>query len=74
MQACETLSVSEAAQALGVGLHSLYDAVRDGRVPALRVGRKPKFRIPRRVVERLLENPASFSPVNEKENNREVHG
>ena len=57
----QTLSVPEAARALGVGVHSLYEAVRQGRVPALRVGRKPRLRIPRRAVERLLECPEEFS-------------
>jgi len=56
-----TLSVTEAGQLLGVGKGSLYRAIRDGRVPALRVGRKPRFRIPRLAVERLLEEPERFS-------------
>ena len=58
---CATLSVPEAAKVLGIGRIRMYDAVREGRVPALKVGRKPKYRIPLRVIERLLEDPERFS-------------
>ena len=57
---CETLSVPEAAKVLGIGRVRMYDAVREGRVRALRVGTKPKYRIPRRVIERLLDDPRRF--------------
>ncbi len=63
----QTLSVRQAAQVLGVGTRSLYQAVRDGRMPVLRIGRKPKFRIPRVAVKWLLEHPESFSPAVESE-------
>ena len=69
---CATFSVPEAARALGVGRTAMYQAVREGRVPALRVGRKPKFRIPRLAVKRLLENPASFSLAKETETDKEA--
>ena len=52
-----TYSVTEAAQALGVGLNSVYQAIRDRRLPALRIGRKPKLRVPRAAIEELLRHP-----------------
>ena len=52
-----TYSVMEAARALGVGQRSVYAAIRDGRLPALRVGRKPKLRIPKVAVQELLRHP-----------------
>ena len=52
-----TYSVTEAAQALGVGLNSVYQAIRDGRLPALRIGRKPRLRIPKVAVDQLLRHP-----------------
>ena len=55
-----TLSVPETARALGIGLNSVYRAVRENRLPALRVGTKPKLRIPRQVVERLMEDPTAW--------------
>jgi excisionase family DNA binding protein len=61
MMDCATLSVPEAARVLGVGRIAMYQAVRDGRVPALRVGRKPKFRVPRPVIDRLLADPERFN-------------
>ena len=55
-----TYSVREAAQVLGVGLNSVYQAIRDGRLPALRVGRKPKLRIPRAAIKDLLRDPSRW--------------
>ena len=52
-----TLSVPETARLLGIGVHAMYQAVKQGRIPTLRFGRKPKLRIPRVAVERLLEHP-----------------
>jgi len=60
MEACETLSVNDAARLLGIGRARMYEAVREGRVPALKVGTKPKYRIPRRAIERLLDDPREF--------------
>jgi len=61
MEGCATLSVLEAAKVLGVGRTRLYEAVRNGRVPALKVGSKPKYRIPRKAIETLLSDPARFN-------------
>ncbi len=60
MTDCATVSVSEAAKLLGVGRLAVYQAVREGRLPALRIGSKPKFRIPRLAIEQLLRNPAEW--------------
>jgi excisionase family DNA binding protein len=41
-----TLTINEAAKALGVGRHTLYEAVRAGKVPTIRMGRRvviPKY-------------------------------
>ena len=57
---CQTVSVEEASELLGVGRLSLYSALRDGRVPAIRVGRKPRFRIPLLAIERLLARPEEW--------------
>jgi hypothetical protein len=55
-----TYPTREATGALGVGLHSFHQAVREERVPALRVGRKPRLGIPPRAVERLLKDPTRW--------------
>ncbi len=62
-----TLSVPEAAKALGVGMHAVYRAVRERRVPALRIGTKPKFRIPRVAIDRLLEDPERWQAIGVEE-------
>lgn len=54
-----TYSVREAARLLGIGRNAMYEAVRLGRVEVLRVGRKA--RIPRPVLERLLQNPRALT-------------
>ena len=61
MTDCATLSVPQAAQVLGVGRVAMYRAVREGRVPALRVGQKPKLRVPRAVLDQLLADPEKFN-------------
>lgn len=58
---CETLSVPEAAKVLGVGRVRMYEAVRQGRVRALKVGTKPKYRIPKKVIAQLLDDPQGFN-------------
>lgn len=57
----ETYSVSQAAQVLGIGRNAAYEAVRAGRLKCLRVG--VKCRIPRAVIQRLLENPRALRPA-----------
>ena len=54
-----TLTVIEAAKLLGVSRNSLYEAVRRGEVPHLRIGRR--ILVPRSRLEEILdgvnENP-----------------
>jgi len=57
MAGAMTYSVPEAARVLGIGTRSVYQAIRDGRLPALRIGRRPKLRIPRAVINRMLDEP-----------------
>jgi len=60
-QDVRTLSVVEVAQALGVGRNSVYEAIKEGRLPALRVGTKrPRLRVPRLAIERLLADPEQW--------------
>jgi excisionase family DNA binding protein len=54
------MSVREAATALGVGLHSVYAAIRSGKLRALRVGSKPRFRVPREAIAEALSDPSTF--------------
>jgi excisionase family DNA binding protein len=58
---CETLSVPEAAKVLGIGRVRMYEAVSEGRVPSLKIGTKPVYRIPRKVIDQLLEDPRGFN-------------
>lgn len=52
-----TLTVEEAARALGIGRASAYDAVERGDIPAVRLGRR--IVIPRLALERMLEAKAA---------------
>lgn len=54
-----TLSVPEAAEVLGLGVHAVYRAVPERRLPVLRSGRK--IRVPVAVLDDLLRNPARFT-------------
>ena len=47
-----TLTVDEAAQALGLSRNSCYQAVETGALPSLRIGKR--ILIPRFALERLL--------------------
>jgi len=46
------LTVEEAAQLLGLSRGSIYEAIRRGDIPSLRVGRR--ILVPRVALERLL--------------------
>ncbi len=52
MDTRQTLTVAEAAKALGVGRNSAYEAVRRGDLPVIRLGRR--YVVPRAALERLL--------------------
>jgi excisionase family DNA binding protein len=54
-----TVGVRAAARELGVGINSLYRAIRVGSVRVLRVGKK--VRIPRAELEALAREPERFS-------------
>ena len=53
---CITLSVEEAAKLVGVGRATMYQAVREGMVPATRIGRR--LVIGRDALLKLLERAA----------------
>ncbi len=49
-----TVTVEEAAQILGIGRASAYEAVRSGRIPSLKVSSR-KVLVPRAALRRLLD-------------------
>jgi excisionase family DNA binding protein len=49
----KTLTVEQAAAALGISRNSAYQAVRDGEIPAIRIGKR--LLIPRAAFERMFE-------------------
>jgi len=51
----QTMTVEEAAQVLGIGRSSAYEAVRRGELPVIRIGRR--YVVPRAALERLLSEP-----------------
>jgi excisionase family DNA binding protein len=50
----EVLTVDEAAKVLRVGRSTVYDAIKRGEVPCVRVGRR--LLISRRVLDKLLSD------------------
>ena len=48
-----TVSVDEAAVRLGLGRNSVYEAVRNGQIPALRIGKR--WLVPIAVLDRMLK-------------------
>lgn len=52
-----TMTVGEAAAALGISRGLAYQAARDGSIPTIRIGKR--LLIPRRALEKLLEGPVS---------------
>lgn len=54
----QTISVELAAALLGVGRTTLYQAIRRGELPVLRIGRRVVVR--RATVARLLADPAAL--------------
>jgi excisionase family DNA binding protein len=50
-----TVSVPEAAKALGISRNAAYVAARRGELPAIRIGKR--FVIPRPALEKLLGGP-----------------
>lgn len=56
-----TLTVPEAAEALGISRMSAYAAVREGTIPSLRIGRR--LLIPRAGLDRMLAEASREIPV-----------
>lgn len=50
----ETLSVAETAKIFGVGIHTMYRLVREGKIPALEIG--ARVRISRKVIDEILQS------------------
>jgi excisionase family DNA binding protein len=50
----DVLRVDHVAQLMQVSKDAVYDAIRRGQIPAIRVGRK--IRVAKSALERLLEN------------------
>jgi excisionase family DNA binding protein len=55
----QTMTVEEAAKLLGIGRALAYEMARTGKLPTIRFGRR--LVVPRRAVERLLENAGTPS-------------
>lgn len=55
-----TMSVEEAALALGIGRTTAYMAIRRGELPCLRIGRRVV--VPRDAIERLLAGDTPLPP------------
>jgi len=55
----QTVTVEEAAQILGIGRSSAYEAVRRGDLPVIRIGRR--YVVPRLALEWLLKRPTEKS-------------
>lgn len=56
-----TLSPTEAARRLGIGVTLTYRLLRAGRLPAVKVGKRPNYRIPVSALEEVLRNPERLS-------------
>jgi excisionase family DNA binding protein len=57
-----TLSVEEAAKALGISRALAYDAVRKGQIPSIRIGRR--VLIPKKQLEELLRVAKALPDTN----------
>jgi excisionase family DNA binding protein len=55
----ETLTVTEAAVALGISRNLCYEMVRQGKIPSLRFGKR--IVVPRQGIEKLLEDTRNAS-------------
>ena len=51
-----TLTIPEAAQALGIGRNAGYEAARRGEIPTIRIGKR--LLVPLPALERMLEGVA----------------
>jgi excisionase family DNA binding protein len=51
-----TLTIPEAAKALGIGRNAGYEAARCGDIPTIRIGKR--LLVPRAALERMLQGAA----------------
>ena len=61
----QTVSVDQAAIALGIGRGTAYRAVHDGTLPTVRIGRR--LLVPRVALERLLAGEAASEEARQAE-------
>ena len=59
-----TMTVEEAARALGINRNSAYEAARNGELPAIRIGRR--LLVPKDAFERMLADAGQQKPNGEK--------
>ena len=55
-----TLTVPEAAKALGIGRAAAYEGARTGQIPTIRIGKR--ILVPVAALERMLAQPSSDVP------------
>lgn len=58
------MTVESAAKALHISRNLAYEAVRRGEIPSVRVGKR--YLIPRRALERFLEQGRIITPAQSK--------
>ncbi len=51
----QTLTVPEAAEALGIGRAAAYEAARTGQIPTIKIGKR--ILVPMAALEQLLKEP-----------------
>ena len=59
-----TFTVTEAARALGISRGLAYEMVKTGKIPSVRFGKR--VLVPRRTLERLVEQGQAVTPVQSK--------
>ena len=55
-----TLTITEAAQLLGISRTTAYELARQGKIPVLRLGKR--LVVPKAALERMLEGNRDSSP------------
>ncbi len=53
-----TMTVSEFAKYLGIGLNKAYEIINSGEIPHLKIGRK--FKIPKKGIDEWIEKMSSI--------------
>ncbi len=57
----QTLTVEETAEILGIGRNSAYEAVRQGRLPVVRMGKR--YLVPKAALEEMLATTTAVQPA-----------